>query len=152
MLPGTVVELQHDLLGRIVRVQVDIGEQAIALGHPQRFTCPGEEMLAQPLGGSFRSFLAAVDRAVDELPTALGPAPAGTSSSIQTISTGSELGFGRLLGLDVLVAGHPAADLRRNESTFARSGRSAISARRSAPRPPAPDPCGSRPSGCRRCC
>ena len=66
MLPRAVVELQHDLLGRIRRIEIDVGEQLVALADlASAGLASGEEVLAQarrPCGATTCSPL--IDRVI----------------------------------------------------------------------------------------
>src|SRR5215471_9670823 len=48
MLPGTIIPLEHHLGGRIVRVQIDIGNKDIACAYVERAGRGCEVVLVQP--------------------------------------------------------------------------------------------------------
>ena len=88
MLPTTVMPLQHDLCGWILRIEIDGCEQDVSVVDNQRIRRTQEDVLAHTSGRSRNGFSATENglRRLYPSPIPLGIAPGGRSSSTHTLS------------------------------------------------------------------
>ena len=105
MLPIAAVELEHNLVGLVFRVQIDVGEQHVAFANHQRRIGPQEKVLAQFFGFAHGGLLAGVDRMLglgNPLPALGSFVPLGVGSGGQLFVNPDFVHPGQFFGRGVL--------------------------------------------------